>query len=204
MRFEAAVEVFSCVTVFISMNVPSGISQSQVASNLRLEYKIDRLSNEVKAAVNRTSFAIGREIRTANTTRQQNRTLFASGREITTANPSGPTNCPSEKLFVPIEMKTVTQENTSTAASNRIRDYPPESRFVHVGFVSEEFKSLVWNPSYRGQVLHHAVVFKTHHVLFVCADRSSIIYVLLVHVPENMISMYVQATTSYFFIQLAP
>ena len=111
---------------------------------------------------------------------------------------------PSEKLFVPIEMKTATQDNTATAAFNRIRDFPPGSRFVHVSFVSEDFKSLVWNPSYRCQVLHHAVVFKTHHVLFVCADPSSIIYVLLVHVPENMISMYVQATTSYFFIQLAP
>ena len=147
MRFEAAVEVFSCVTVFISMNVPSGISKSQVASNLKLEYKIDRLSNEVKAAVNRTSFAIGRE--------------------ITTANPSGPTNCPSEKLFVPIEMKTVTQENYSTAALNHIRDFPPGSRFVRVSFVAEEFKSLVWNTSYRGQVLHHAGAFKTNYVLFV-------------------------------------
>ena len=144
---------------------------------MRLEYKIDRLSNEVKAAVNRTSFAIGREIRTANTTRQQNRTLFASGREITTANPSGPTKCPSEKLFVPIEMKTVTQENYSTAALNHIRDFPPGSRFVRVSFVAEEFKSLVWNTSYRGQVLHHAVVFMTNYVLFVCADPSSIIYV---------------------------
>ena len=92
-------------------NVPSGISQSQVASNLRLEYKIDRLSNEVKAAVNRTSFVSGRETGTANTTSQlnrtlfasgpstvnttsqQNRTSFASGREITTANPTSPTEC---------------------------------------------------------------------------------------------------------------
>jgi len=74
---------------------------------------------------------------------------------------------PSEKLFVPIEMKTVTQENYSTAALNHIRDFPPGSRFVRVSFVAEEFKSLVWNTSYRGQVLHHAGAFKTNYVLFV-------------------------------------
>jgi len=50
---------------------------------------------------------------------------------------------PSEKHFIPIEMKTVTQESTSTAALNRIRDFPSGSRFLHVSFVTEEFKSLV-------------------------------------------------------------
>ena len=61
--------------------------------------------------MNRTSFASGRETRTAhitsqlnrtlfasgtstvNTTSQQNRMSFASGREITTTNPTGPTEC---------------------------------------------------------------------------------------------------------------
>jgi len=74
-------------------NVPSGMSQSHVASNLRLEYKIDRLSHEVKAAVNRTSVASGSETTTVNTTSQLNRMSFVSGRVSTTANPIGPTEC---------------------------------------------------------------------------------------------------------------
>jgi len=92
-------------------NVTSGMSQSHVASSLKLEYKMDRFSHEVEAAVNRTSFASGRETTTTNTTSQlnrtsfasgtspvnttsqQNRMSFASGRETTTANLTGPTEC---------------------------------------------------------------------------------------------------------------
>ena len=71
---------------------------------------------------------------------------------------------PSERSFVPIEMKTVTKDTTDRAAYDRIRHIPVGSRFISVNFVSDTFKKLVWNPNYRGQVLHHAVVFKANYV----------------------------------------
>ena len=61
--------------------------------------------------------------------------------------------CPSnamiqpEKLFVCIEMKTVTQESTSTAALNRIREIPVGRRFITVSFVSEQYHTTVLHSS---------------------------------------------------------
>ena len=102
-------------------NVPSGLSQSQVASNLRLEYKIDRLSSEVKAAVmSRTSFVNGRVTGNVNSTSQENTTSFTSPTESTS----------QENTTV----KTTSQENTTSFTSpTECIPYKPRSRSNGIG-----------------------------------------------------------------------
>ena len=51
-------------------------------------------------------------------------------------------------------------------------------------FGSRAFKKLVYDASYRTQLLHHATVCNFSHMLFVVASETGIRYATLVHVPK--------------------
>ena len=102
---------------------------------------------------------------------------------------------PTQREFAPIEMKTVTKSTTDDQAMNRIRPYLAGERVIQVNFESLQFKSLVWTPGYRGQVLHHAAVYRSNYVVFACANAFKIHYVLVVFISNEILDKYEIATT---------
>ena len=106
------------------------------------------------------------------------------------------------KEFAPIEMKTVTQSTTDNEAMDCVRHYLAGERVIQVNFESLEFKSLVWTHGYRGQVLHHAAVYQSNYVVFVCANAFKFHYVLVVFISNEILDKYVIATVTMHQRQL--
>ena len=63
-------------------------------------------------------------------------------------------------------------------------------KFCHCQFGDNTFKTLVWDPEYRTQLLHHATVVNLDYVLFVVASETTIRYATLVYIPEEKRDTY--------------
>ena len=85
----------------------------------------------------------------------------------------------------------VTQSTTDDEVMNHARHYLASKRVIQVNFKSFQFKSLVWTPGYRGQVLHYAIVYRSNYVVFAYANIFKIHYILMVFISNEILNKYV-------------
>jgi hypothetical protein len=85
-------------------------------------------------------------------------------------------------LPIGIEIKSyVAPKSQDQVATNRAG----LRRFEKCAYGDSVFNRIVNNSGYRVQILHHAMVLKLNHILFVQADKNTIKTCLLVEVPEG-------------------
>lgn len=99
----------------------------------------------------------------------------------------GPWSC---HYLCPVEIKTVVKDSTEDAALRRLSQIRQGKRIIPVCFGTEDFKSLVWNTSYRTQVLHHAAVLNSPFVLFAVGSTSKILYIAIIEFPSQIRVQY--------------
>ena len=93
-----------------------------------------------------------------------------------------------------VEFKTMTQMSTERAALTRVAQFSIGHRVIEVDFGSALFKTLIWTPAYRCQVLHYMTVFSVSRGVFVVASSSSILYAVIVTVSDDVRSIYTSFT----------
>jgi hypothetical protein len=103
---------------------------------------------------------------------------------------------PSEMVCV-LEFKTATTASTKAQACERLAaaqavQQHPHRLVFRTEFGSSLFRMLVWTPSYRAQLLHHATTTGMSFCLFVVASLSTIVYAVFVHFPEEICQKYEQ------------
>ncbi len=65
-------------------------------------------------------------------------------------------------------------------------------------FGDEAFKMLVYDASYRTQILHHATAANLNYILFVVANETGITYATMVHVPRRKRLVYLEILTGVY------
>jgi hypothetical protein len=120
-------------------------------------------------------------------------------------------HCPNEpnNFVAVIECKTATTDKTVSEARSRLEQAHRltgkfDSQCFHCNFNDRLFQVLVWDISYRIQVLHHSATTEIKRVLFVVASLRSIIYSCIVTFSESDLSHYIsiqqkiEETFNYF------
>ena len=91
----------------------------------------------------------------------------------------------SRLLQCAIEIKTMSSKNTVQRRLDANL-----SKFSTCYFDTDEFSKLVFDPSYRVQVLQHAATMNIQNVLFVVGDDSKILYCVLIYFTSIDIETY--------------
>jgi hypothetical protein len=101
--------------------------------------------------------------------------------------------CPghTDQRVTVVECKTVTTDKTQREAWNRLEEGRFDSKCFEVSFNDSIFNLLVWDISYRVQVLHHSATTEVKNVLFVVASLNCIIYACIIVFAESDLSYYI-------------
>jgi hypothetical protein len=106
--------------------------------------------------------------------------------------------CPGrdEQIVTVVECKTVTTDKTQREAWNRLEEVQCltgkfDSKCFEVSFNDSLFHLLVWDISYRVQLLHHSATTEVKSVLFVVASLNKIIYACIITFADSDLSFYI-------------
>ena len=96
-------------------------------------------------------------------------------------------NVDGEIHSTPIEIKTFSALERSEEADAFANNFGKLNRCT---FGDKIFKKGIKAISYRVQVLHHTVVFKTKYVLFIIVGKNSVIYMFLISFTDDQLKKY--------------
>lgn len=96
---------------------------------------------------------------------------------------------------VPIEIKTFSGDESKEKANDIAKNF---GEFFICTYGDDRFKKAIGTIGYRVQVLHHATVFKAKMTMFVAANKNSIIFMMLVNIPEDAKTKYENILQSFF------
>jgi hypothetical protein len=95
------------------------------------------------------------------------------------------------EFIAAVEFKTMSCNRTCREALHRVASFEPGDRCIDVMFGDGTFKKLVWNQTYRAQLLHHVVVIQTNLAVLLVATTTRILYTVFVRFLEADINPFI-------------
>lgn len=92
-----------------------------------------------------------------------------------------------------VELKTHSSRTEVDKAKRRVNQFREGNRFIVCDWGTDIFRKLVPSVDHRSQCLHHCTVDSLNHFLYVSCSSNSIIYTVLVRIPQ--VSLYAYKAT---------